>query len=205
MKEGKARLSARRSTAFSARRCFSRILFRSFRRAIFAHRLDFERRSQHGEFSQLRTPLEQPIERGNLDIANPPAFDAHHMMMRRDIAVVPRVIMQHGDLARLTNLAERLQRAMHRGERDGRMLAANRGEDRVGPRMLPRSEQRLDNRKPLRRHREPTLAASRSKLRKPLNRVRSALPLIYKLQFHNLGDNYYHLIITAVKLDPPRD
>ena len=125
-------------------------------------------------------PLEHPIELGNLDIANPPAFDAYHMMMRGKVAVVAGAVMQHGDFARLANFAERLERAMHRGERDSWMLGADRGKDRVGARMLRGAEQHPDNRKPLRRHREPALTASRRKLRKPLSRIRRPPPFIDK-------------------------
>ena len=64
-------------------------------------------------------------------------------MMRREVAVVARAVVQRGDLARLADLAQGLERAMHGGERDMRMLAAHLVEHRFGARMVGGGEQRL--------------------------------------------------------------
>src|ERR1700722_5704692 len=48
---------------------------------VLASRMHFERRSNHRKLAQLGAPLDNAVEFGNLDIANPPALDADHMMM----------------------------------------------------------------------------------------------------------------------------
>src|SRR5580692_3898807 len=103
------------------------------------------------------------------------------MMMRRDVAVVARAVVQHRDLARLTDVAQGLERAMHGGERNMRMLLADGGENRVRARMVARVEQHFDNREALRRDGQAALAASIGKLREPFGRVRTAPPFIYEL------------------------
>ncbi len=60
--------------------------------------------------------IQQTIDPGNLKVANPPAPDTDHGMVRPDGAVVARAVVQHRDLARLADLAQRLERAMHRSE-----------------------------------------------------------------------------------------
>jgi len=85
--------------------------------------------------------------------------------------------MQHRDLARFTNFTKGLERAMHGREAHIRMLLANLGVDRVGPRMLSRGEQRLDDCEPLRSNRETVLAASCGKFREPAGGVAVVAPL----------------------------
>src|SRR5260221_14238557 len=149
--------------------------------AFGTQRLNFQRAAEQLEIADGRAPAQHLFQLGDLDIAHPTALDAYHVMMRCQVAVVARAVMERGDLARLANLAQRLERAMHRGERYMRMLAAHDFAYRIGARMLSRRQQRLDDREPLRRHREAALAASLGKLREPPGGVPGAAPLIDQL------------------------
>ena len=144
-------------------------------------RLNLERATEQLEIADCFAAAQHLFELGNLDIAHPAALNAYHMMMRREVAVVARAVVQGGDLTRLANLAQRLQRAMHRRERYMRMLAAHDLIHRIGARMLRRGEQRLDDREALRSDGQAALAASLGKLREPFRRVRTAPPFIYEL------------------------
>src|SRR5579872_486430 len=146
--------------------------------AFGAQRLDFERTPEHFEIANGGASAQHLFEFGDFDITHAPALYAYDMMMRREIAVIARAVVQGRHLARLADLAQRFQRAMHGGERNMRMLAAHDLAYRIGARMLRRSEQRLDNGEALRGHREPALAASRSKLREASGGISGSPPLI---------------------------
>src|SRR5580658_7823539 len=128
--------------------------------ALRAQRPNLERAAEHFEIANRGASAQYLLELGNFDVAHAPALDAYHVMMRREVAVVARAVVQHGDLARLADLAQRFQRAMHRGERNVRMLAAHDLTHRIGAGMLRRGEQRADNGEAL-RHR------SANSLRRP--------------------------------------
>src|SRR5271169_4589269 len=85
--------------------------------ALRAQRLNLQRAAEHFEIADGRAALQHLLELGYLDIAHPPALHAYHVMMRGEVAVVARAVVQRGDLARLANLAQRLQGPMHGGKR----------------------------------------------------------------------------------------
>ena len=107
-----------------------------------AERAHLDRASDQLELAERLASGEQAVELGRFDVLDPFAAHAHHMMMRAGVAVVARGLMQRGDLARLADFAQALERAMHRGERDARMLSAHARIDAVGARMVARFEQR---------------------------------------------------------------
>ena len=82
--------------------------------ALRAQRLDFQRTAEDLEIADRGAPVQHLLELGNFDIAHAAAFDAHHMMMGREVAVVARAVVQRGDLTRLADFAQCLQRPMHR-------------------------------------------------------------------------------------------
>ena len=101
--------------------------------------------------------------------------------MRLHVAVIARNVVQECYFARLADVAQRFERAMHSGERNMRMLQPDGGENRVRARMVARIEQHFDNREALRRDGQAASAASLGKLREPLRRVGTAPPFIYEL------------------------
>src|SRR6202030_3984636 len=105
-------------------------------------------------------------------------------MMRREIAVEARAVVQGGDLARLADLAERFERAMDGRQRDMRMPPAYGSENGLGARMVSGREQRLDNRESLRRDGESAIAAALGKLGHPLTRIGLAPVIVDDLEFH---------------------
>jgi hypothetical protein len=95
-------------------------------------------------------------------------------MMRGGIAVVSGAVVQRRDLARLANRAQRLQRAMHGGERDIRMFLADLGEDGFGAWMVARVNQHAHHSDALRRNRQPAVAASGGELGQPFGGIPGA-------------------------------
>src|SRR5271155_5642738 len=93
------------------------------------------------------------------------------MMMRCQIAVVARAVMQRGDLACLADTAKRLERPMNRRERDVRMKQAHLRENLIGTRMVARLQQRLDNRQALWRNRESAGATTCGEVTQPFARI----------------------------------
>ena len=81
---------------------------------------------------------EQAVELGGLEILDPLAAHADDVMMRASVAVVARGLVQGGDLARLADVAQALERAMDGGERDTWMFATDASIDAVGARMVAR-------------------------------------------------------------------
>ena len=104
--------------------------------------------------------------------------------MRREVAVVAGAVVEHRDLARLADLAERFERAMDGRERDMRMELAHGLENGLGARMVGGGEQRLDNREALRRHGESALPAAIGKFRHAASRVGAAVAVAYDLEVH---------------------
>jgi len=114
--------------------------------AIIAARLNLQRPAQRLETLERGIRAHQFRHLRYLDIPNPAALDTDDVLMRRQVSVVARAVMQHRDFAGLADSAERLESPMDRRERDVRMLLADGGIDLFGPRMLRRGHQRLDNR-----------------------------------------------------------
>jgi uncharacterized membrane-anchored protein len=98
-------------------------------------------------------------------------------MVRQEVAVVARAVVEQRKVARLTNRAQRLEGAMYRGKRDMRMLLAHPKVNCLGARMLYRSEQRPDNRKPLRRYHQAAFATAPREFGQPLCRISRAASL----------------------------
>ena len=93
--------------------------------------------------------------------------------------------MQDRNFARLADPAQSFERAMHRGERDVRMQFAHRRVDLLSARMINRSEQRLDDRKPLRRYRKPTPLTARRKFVEAMPRVLTTTAIVDYPRIHN--------------------
>ncbi len=152
--------------------------------AFGAQRVNLERAAQQPELAEFGAAVEHPLEARNLDIADAPAADAYHMMMRGGIAVVACAVVQRGNLARLADAAEGLERAMDGGERDVRMFAAYGGVDSLGARMLVGVEQGADDGEALGRDREATAMAALGELRHAPGIIPGPPALIYHLHFH---------------------
>jgi hypothetical protein len=110
----------------------------------------------------------------------PPAADAKNMMMRLDVAVIARNIVEERHLARLSDLAKLLENTMDGGQRYVRMPAAHGRTDLVGARMVLRSEQGPYNGEPLGGDGNPQLTTTRDELAESLNRVLRMPPSIHQ-------------------------
>jgi hypothetical protein len=139
--------------------------------AASAERLDFQRTAYQGELPQTGSTFEELVHFRYLDILNAPAANANDMMMRLDVAVVTRGIMQKRYLARLADLAEFLQNPMHGRQRDMGMAAADSRIDLVGARMVFRGEQNLNYREALGRDCKAPLATSGDEFAESLHGV----------------------------------
>jgi hypothetical protein len=122
------------------------------------------------------------------------------MMMGVKIAVVPRAVIEHGHFARFADRTQRFERAMDSRERDVRVQTPYIIEDSLSSRMISCRQQCLDYRQALWRHCQSTSAAAPGELSHPLTGIASPLAAINHLQFHNSGDNNYHLGVVAVNL-----
>jgi hypothetical protein len=151
--------------------------------AVFAQSLDFHRTAQQRERSQARRTFEELVHIGDLNVMYSSASDAKDVMVRLDVAVVARSIVQTRHLARLTHFAKLLENPMDRGRRYVRMLAPNRRTDLVAARMLLRSEQGFYDGKPLRCDGNSLLTAAGDKVAPPLNGVLLVPPSIYQPEF----------------------
>ena len=81
-----------------------------------AESINFYRAAQQCELSQAGFTLEKLIHFGYLDVMYPPASYAKDVVVRLDVAVVPRNIVQERYLARLSHFAKLLQNPMDCGQ-----------------------------------------------------------------------------------------
>src|SRR5215469_13665558 len=58
------------------------------RTAASAQHLDFQRGSQQLEFAGFQMTARQAVHPGNLEVANPPAPDTDHVLVRQEVAIV---------------------------------------------------------------------------------------------------------------------
>ncbi len=82
----------------------------------FAESLDFQRTAQQCELTQTGCPFEKLVHFGYLYVMYPSASDAKDVVMRLDVAVEARNIVQQRYLARLSDFAKLLQDPMDRGQ-----------------------------------------------------------------------------------------
>ena len=129
--------------------------------------------------SQAGSTLEESFDARYLYVMHSSASDAKDMVMRLDVTVITRKIVQDSDLARLSHFAELLQNPMDRGQRDVGMSATHGETDIVGARMVFRSEQGAYNREPLRCDRNPALTTPRDELVESLNGIPFTRPSIH--------------------------
>ena len=133
-----------------------------------AKRINFHRTTQQCELSEAGSTLEKLVHFGDLYVMYPSAADAKNVMMRLDVAIIAREIMQERYLARLSHFAKLLQNPMDCGQRYVGMPATDCRTDLVGARMVLRSEQGLYDCKPLGCQGNPALTTSRDELAQPL-------------------------------------
>ena len=81
--------------------------------AMIAQRLHFQGPSERGETIKREPAVNHSLKAVDRDIANRSAFDADDVMVRIEIAIVTRAVMQERDLARLADRAQGFQRSMH--------------------------------------------------------------------------------------------
>jgi hypothetical protein len=99
---------------------------------------------------------------------DPSAADANDVVMRLNVAIIARNLMQERYLARLSHFAKLLENPMDRGQRYVWIPPPYCRTDLVGARMILGSEQGSDNREPLRRDGNPSLTTSRDELAESL-------------------------------------
>src|SRR5579871_6219609 len=90
-----------------------------------AQRAHLDRASEQLEFAERSAPGEQRVELRSLEVRDPLAAYADHVMVRAGVAIVTRALVQRRDLACLADLAQAFERAMDGGKRDPRMLTAD--------------------------------------------------------------------------------
>jgi hypothetical protein len=71
-----------------------------------AESINFYRAAEQCELSQAGFTLEELVDFGYLDVMYPPASDAKDVVVRLDVAVVARNIVQERYLARLAHFAK---------------------------------------------------------------------------------------------------
>ena len=81
-----------------------------------ANSINFQRTAQQFELSQAGSTLQKLVRFRYLDVVQPSASDAKHMMMRLHVAVKARSIVQERYLARLSHFAKLLQNPMDCGQ-----------------------------------------------------------------------------------------
>lgn len=150
--------------------------------ASLAQRADLDRATQQHELAKRRTVLEHSVELRRFQVTHAVASDAHHVMMSIGVTVVTRGIVEHRHLASFARVAQRLECAMHRGQRDHRLLGAHLGKDFLGRGMVARSEQRFENRDPLRRDCEALLATACYEIRHSARSIALAPLLAHQLK-----------------------
>ena len=80
-----------------------------------AESIDFQRTAQQCELPQVACTFEKLVHFGYLYVMYPSASDAKDVMMRLDVAVVARSIVQERHLARLSHFAKLFQNPMDGG------------------------------------------------------------------------------------------
>jgi hypothetical protein len=111
------------------------------------------------------------------------ASDAKDVVMRLDVAVVARGIVQEGYLASFSHAAKLFQDPMDRGRRYVGMLATHGHTYFVSARMVLRRQQGSYHREPLGRYRNSSFATPRDELAESLNRVFFVPPPIHQPYF----------------------
>jgi len=134
-----------------------------------AESINFYRTAQQCELSQAGFTLEKLVHFGYLDVMYPPASDAKDVVVRLDVAVVARKIVQERYLARLAHFAKLFQNPMDCGQRYVGMPAAYCRTDLARARMVLRSEQGPYDCEPLGCNRDAPLTTPRDELAEPLN------------------------------------
>ena len=81
-----------------------------------AERINFQRTAQQCELSQAGPTLQKLVHLGYLYVMHPSASDAKDVVMRLDVAVKARDIVQQRYLARFSHFAKLLQNPMDRGQ-----------------------------------------------------------------------------------------
>jgi hypothetical protein len=81
-----------------------------------AESFNFQRTAQQCEPSKSGSALEKLVHFGYLDVLYPSASDAKDVVMRLNVAVVSRNIMQERYLARLSDFTKLLQDPMDGGQ-----------------------------------------------------------------------------------------
>jgi uncharacterized protein with GYD domain len=77
-----------------------------------AESFDLQRTAQRCELSKAGCTFEQLVNFGYLDVVYPSAADAEDMVMRLDVAVIARNIVQQGYLVRLSHFAKLFENPM---------------------------------------------------------------------------------------------
>jgi len=134
-----------------------------------AESINFYRAAEQCELSQAGFTLEKLVHFGYLDVMYPPASDAKDVVVRLDVAVVARKIVQERYLARLAHFAKLFQNPMDCGQRYVGMPAAYCRTDLARARMVLRSEQGPYDCEPLGCNRDAPLTTPRDELAEPLN------------------------------------
>jgi hypothetical protein len=111
------------------------------------------------------------------------ASDAKDVVMRLDVAVVPRGIVEESDLARFSHAAKLFQDPMDRGRRYVGMLATHGHTYFVSARMVLRRQQGSYHCEPLGRYRNSSFTTPRDELAESLNRVSFVPPPIHQPYF----------------------
>jgi hypothetical protein len=73
-----------------------------------AESINFQRTAQQCEFSQASSTLEKLVHSGYFYVMYPSASDAKYVVMRLNVAVIARKIVQERYLARFSHLAKLL-------------------------------------------------------------------------------------------------
>ena len=81
-----------------------------------AESLNFQRTAQQCELSEAGSTLKQLVDFGYLYVMYPSASDANDVMMRLNVAIITRNVVEKRDLARLSHFAKLLQNPMHSGQ-----------------------------------------------------------------------------------------
>jgi hypothetical protein len=81
-----------------------------------AESFNFQRAAQQCELSQAGSTLEKLFQLGYLDVMYASASDAKDVVMRLDVAVIARNIVQERYLARLSHFAKLLENPMDCGQ-----------------------------------------------------------------------------------------